>query len=274
MQTLESEAIEIIREAVAGAQRPAMLWAEGKESAVLLHLARSSFYPRPLPFPVFYLDYGQRNPELNRYRSDQIAEFGIRLLTPTPPLAESAAQTPCPSVQQIARAENLDLVICGLRHDEGRHAAVGQVFAAQDPAHPLTTPDLRPAPWGLYHTHRRTEEILEVFPLAHWTALDVWLYIESEGIPIAPLYLAAERWVRRSGDRWILIDPDRPRGVADRGEPRWVRVPSLAERPLIAVESRAETLESLIAELLEAPVTPESSQDPVTEIQGIQEDRA
>ncbi|QIK37917.1 adenylyl-sulfate kinase [Caldichromatium japonicum] len=258
MQTLESESIAIIREAVATTPRPIMLWAEGKDSAVLLHLARKAFYPHPLPLPLLYFDGGRQDPELTRYRSQQMAAAGAEwIIQPLPSAAQGTVhpETICTALSH----QGVGLVLWGFRGDEGRHPPASCIHAifTQDLPVPAAP---RPAPWGLYNTHPRPGEILHVFPLAQWTERDVWLYIKSEGISIAPLYLAAERWVARNGSHWLLADPQ-PQAQAEHLEQRRVRVPTLSTWPPVAVESHAQTLGLLLAEVLRPyPVVLEAMQ--------------
>ncbi len=264
---LEAESIEIIREAVAGAKKPAMLYSIGKDSSVMLHLARKAFYPAAPPFPLLHVDTTWKFRDMYAHRARMVAEAGMELLTHTNPegLAQgvnpfdhgSSYYTDVMKTQALRQALDLhgfDLVFGGARRDEEKSRAKERIFSFRAPGHRWDPKAQRPELWSLYNTHVRDGETIRVFPLSNWTELDIWQYIREHRLPIVPLYYAKERPVVRRGGAWIVVDDERMRlAPGEAVEQRRVRFRTLGCYPLTgAVESDADTLDAIVAETLNA----------------------
>lgn len=267
MTNLESESIEIIREAVAGAQKPVMLYSIGKDSSAMLHLARKAFYPAPPPFPLLHVDTTWKFRAMYEHRARMAAESGMELIVHVneeglhaginPFTHGSSYYTDVMKTQALRQAldrHGFDVVFGGARRDEEKSRAKERVFSFRSAGHRWDPKAQRPELWNLYNTHVRPGETIRVFPLSNWTELDIWQYIQAENIPIVPLYFAAERPVVRRGGTWILVDDDRlPLEPGERPEWRRVRFRTLGCYPLTgAIESNATTLEEIIAETFNA----------------------
>ena len=263
MQLLEDESIEIIREAVANAQNPVMMYSIGKDSSVMLHLARKAFYPAPPPFPLLHVDTGWKFKEMYVHRDRMVAESGMKLITHTNPLGISEGVGPfthgsnyhtdvmkTQALKQALDANGFDVVLGGARRDEEKSRAKERIFSFRAPGHRWESDAQRPELWNLYNTHIQADESIRVFPISNWTELDIWQYIYAESIPIVPLYLAAQRPVVKRDGQWIMIDDERfPFAEGETAEMRQVRFRTLGCWPLTAaIESDADTLESIIAE--------------------------
>ena len=267
MNSLEAESIEIIREAVATSRNPVMMYSIGKDSSVLLHLARKAFYPAPPPFPLLHVDTGWKFKAMYAHRDRMIAESGARLITHINPAGVEAGVGPfthgsnyhtdvmkTQGLKQALDAHKFDVVFGGARRDEEKSRAKERVFSFRAPNHRWDPKAQRPELWSLYNTHIRPDETIRVFPISNWTELDVWQYIHAENIPIVPLYLAAERPVVQRGGQWLMVDDERfPFQPGERAEMRRVRFRTLGCWPLTAaVESDADTIEEVIAETFSA----------------------
>lgn len=267
MNSLESESIEILREAVATARNPVMLYSIGKDSSVMLHLARKAFYPTPPPFPLMHVDTRWKFAAMYAHRDRMVAECGMQLITHINPqgLAEGVGPythgsnyhtdvMKTQALKQALDAYAFDVVFGGARRDEEKSRAKERVFSFRAPGHRWEPKAQRPELWSLYNTRIQSDETIRVFPLSNWTELDIWQYIHQEQIPIVPLYLAAERPVVRRGGQWIMVDDDRfPFLAGEQVEMRRVRFRTLGCWPLTAaIESEADTLEAVIAETLNA----------------------
>jgi sulfate adenylyltransferase subunit 2 len=264
---LEAESIEIIREAVAGAKKPAMLYSIGKDSSVMLHLARKAFYPAKPPFPLLHVDTTWKFRDMYAHRARMVAEAGMDLLTHTNPegLAQgvnpfdhgSSHYTDVMKTQALRQALDLhgfDLVFGGARRDEEKSRAKERIFSFRAPGHRWDPKSQRPELWSLYNTRVREGESIRVFPLSNWTELDIWQYIRAHRLPIVPLYFAKERPVVRRSGAWLMVDDDRMRlAPGEVIEQRRVRFRTLGCYPLTgAIESDAETLDEIVAETLNA----------------------
>lgn len=262
-QQLEAEAIEIIREAVAGARKPVMMYSIGKDSSVMLHLARKAFHPAPPPFPLLHVDTGWKFREMYAHRDRMVGESGMRLLVHTNP--EGIRQNVNPfthgsnyhtdvmktqALRQALDEHQFDVVFGGARRDEEKSRAKERVFSFRSAGHRWDPKSQRPELWNLYNTRTRPDESIRVFPLSNWTELDIWQYLHVEGIPIVPLYFAAMRPVVRRSGMWIMVDDDRmPLEPGEVPETRLVRFRTLGCYPLTAaIESPAATMEEIIAE--------------------------
>jgi sulfate adenylyltransferase subunit 2 len=260
---LESESIEIIREAVAGARRPVMMYSIGKDSSVLLHLARKAFHPAVPPFPLLHVDTTWKFREMYGHRDRMAAEAGMRLIVHTNAEGLAAGVSPfthgssyytdvmkTQALRQVLDAHGFDIVMGGARRDEEKSRAKERVFSFRAAGHRWDPKAQRPELWSLYNTHVREGETLRVFPLSNWTELDIWRYIRAESIPIVPLYLARERPVVRRGAQWLMVDDERfVLQPGEKPEMRRVRFRTLGCYPLsAAIEREAGTLDALIEE--------------------------
>ncbi len=267
MNTLEAEAIQIFREAVAGARNPVMMYSIGKDSSVMLHLARKAFYPAPPPFPLLHIDTGWKFQAMYAHRARMVAETGMKLITHTNPEGLAAGVGPfthgssyhtdvmkTQALKQALDAFGFDLVFGGARRDEEKSRAKERVFSFRAHGHRWDPKAQRPELWDLYNTRINPDETIRVFPISNWTELDIWQYIHQEKIPIVPLYLAADRPVVKRGGQWLMVDDDRfPFQPGEKPEMRKVRFRTLGCWPLTAaIESEADTLEAVIAETFNA----------------------
>ncbi|MCY2950127.1 MAG: sulfate adenylyltransferase subunit CysD [Planctomycetota bacterium] len=262
-QQLEAEAIEIIREAVAGARKPVMMYSIGKDSSVMLHLARKAFYPAPPPFPLLHIDTTWKFQAMYTHRARMVEESGMELLTHTNP--EGLKQNVNPfthgsnyhtdvmktqALRQALDMHGFDVVFGGARRDEEKSRAKERVFSFRSAGHRWDPKSQRPELWNLYNTRTRPDESIRVFPISNWTELDIWQYLHVEKIPIVPLYFAAKRPVVKRGGMWIMVDDNRmPLEPGEIPEMRMVRFRTLGCYPLTAAfESPATTMEEIIAE--------------------------
>ncbi|MEX2324416.1 MAG: sulfate adenylyltransferase subunit CysD [Nitriliruptoraceae bacterium] len=265
LQQLEAEAMFVFREVVAQCERPVMLYSVGKDSSVLLHVARKAFYPGPVPFPLLHVDTTWKFREMIAFRDRIADEMGLDLIVHTnqegaasginPFEHGSANYTDVMKTQALKQALSdggFDAAFGGARRDEEKSRAKERVFSFRDRHHRWDPKNQRPELWSLYNGRVHSGESMRVFPLSNWTELDIWQYIWLEDIPIVPLYLSAPRPVVERDGVLIMVDDDRfkfsPGEVA---EQRWVRFRTLGCYPLTgAVESRATTLPEVIQEML------------------------
>ncbi|HQW40408.1 MAG TPA: sulfate adenylyltransferase subunit CysD [Flavobacteriales bacterium] len=267
MKELEAESIEIIREAVATARNPVMMYSVGKDSSVMLHLARKAFYPAPPPFPLLHVDTKWKFKEMYTHRERMVNESGMKLLTHTNPEGieqgvgpfthGSGYHTDVMKTQALKQALDMhkfDLVFGGARRDEEKSRAKERVFSFRSAGHRWDPKAQRPELWNLYNARIKPDESIRVFPISNWTEQDIWNYILQENILIVPLYLAAERPVVKFNGQWIMVDDDRyPFKDGEKAVMKKVRFRTLGCWPLTAaVESDADTLEAVIAETLNA----------------------
>ncbi len=266
LSDLESDAIEILREGVAGARRPVMMYSIGKDSAVLMHLARKAFWPAPPPFPFLHIDTTWKFREMTEHRDEMATQFNLDLRVHinrdgvaagiTPFTHGSRRYTSVMKTQAFLAALDAgryDIVFIGARRDEEASRAKERIFSLRNANHQWDPKRQRPEFWRVYNTQLGEGDSLRVSPLSNWTELDVWQYIEQENIPIVSLYLAADRPVVRRDDQWIMVDDDRmPLEVGEEPEFRRVRFRTLGCYPLTgAHESDAATLADVIAETSE-----------------------
>ena len=264
---LEAESIEIIREAVATSLRPVMMYSIGKDSSVMLHLARKAFWPAPPPFPLLHVDTGWKFREMIAFRDRIARESGMKLVVHTNPEGVAAGVNPfthgsethtdvmkTQALRQALDAGGYDVVFGGARRDEEKSRAKERIFSFRAAGHRWDPKAQRPELWNLYNTRIAAGESIRVFPISNWTEADIWQYIAAEAIDIVPLYFAAERPVVRRGGQWIMVDDDRmPLEPGEVPELRRVRFRTLGCYPLTAaVESDADTLAAIVAETLGA----------------------
>lgn len=265
LQRLEADSIRIMREAVAECERPVMLYSVGKDSAVMLHLARKAFYPSKPPFPLLHVDTTWKFRDMYDFRDERVAEYGMDLLVHQNPEAlrlginpfthGSAVHTDVWKTEGLKQAldeHGFDLAFGGARRDEEKSRAKERVFSLRSAQHRWDPKMQRPELWGVYNARLNPGESVRVFPLSNWTELDVWQYIHLEGIPIVPLYFAAERPVVERNGTLIMVDDDRmPLEPGEVPELRSVRFRTLGCYPLTgAIESTAATLTEIIQEML------------------------
>ncbi|MCL4713438.1 MAG: sulfate adenylyltransferase subunit CysD [Hyphomonadaceae bacterium] len=265
LQSLEAESIHILRETAAELQRPVLLYSMGKDSAVLLHLAKKAFFPGKLPFPLLHVDTTWKFRDMYAMRDRAAAEHELivyrnpdaaaRNINPFEHGSELHTQLWKTEGLRRALAEyGFDAAIGGARRDEEKSRAKERIFSLRS-AHQRWDPkNQRPELWSLYNTRVRPGESFRVFPLSNWTELDVWQYIEAERIPVAPLYFSAERRVVRRSGAWIMMDDERMQIEAgEQPEMRRVRFRTLGCYPLSgAVESEAESVGDIIREIAES----------------------
>ncbi len=267
LQRLEAESIAIMREAVATAERPVMLYSIGKDSSVLLHLARKAFYPAKPPFPLLHVDTTWKFQDMYAFRAQAIERAGVELIVHTNQEGVKEGVTPfthgsslytdimkTEALRQALDLHRFDVAFGGARRDEERSRAKERVFSLRTARHGWDPKRQRPELWRTYNTYKRSGESFRVFPLSNWTELDIWLYIYAEQIPIVPLYLAAARPVIDRDGLIIMVDDDRyPLAEGEQPELRSVRFRTLGCYPLSgAVESDAATLAEVIVEVLSA----------------------
>ncbi|WP_288434968.1 sulfate adenylyltransferase subunit CysD [uncultured Pseudomonas sp.] len=269
LKQLEAESIHIIREVAAEFDNPVMLYSIGKDSAVMLHLARKAFFPGKLPFPVLHVDTGWKFQAMYEFRDRMVADMGLDLLVHKNPegVAQginpfthgSAKHTDIMKTQGLKQALDkygFDAAFGGARRDEEKSRAKERVYSFRDSKHRWDPKNQRPELWNIYNGKTNKGESIRVFQLSNWTELDIWQYIYLEGIPIVPLYFAAEREVIEKNGTLLMIDDDRilehlsPEEKA-RIHKRQVRFRTLGCYPLTgAVESQATTLTDIIQEML------------------------
>jgi len=265
LQRLEAESIQIMREVAAEADNPVMLYSVGKDSAVMLHLARKAFFPAVPPFPLLHVDTGWKFKAMYEFRDSIVKAYGMELLTHKNP--EGVAQKVNPfthgsslhtdimktqGLKQALDMHKFDIAFGGARRDEEKSRAKERVFSFRSAQHRWDAKNQRPELWQLYNARKQRDESIRVFPISNWTELDIWQYIYREQIPIVPLYLAAERPVVMRDGSLIMVDDDRmPMKEGEVPEMRSVRFRTLGCYPLTgAVESTANTLEGIIQEML------------------------
>jgi sulfate adenylyltransferase subunit 2 len=265
LQRLEAESIYILREVVAECEKPVMLYSIGKDSAVMLHLARKAFYPAKPPFPLLHVDTTWKFRAMYEFRDRMARELGVDLIVHINPdgLAQginpfthgSQVHTDVMKTQGLKQALDkygFDVAFGGARRDEEKSRAKERIFSFRSAQHRWDPKNQRPELWSLYNTRKQKGESIRVFPISNWTELDVWQYIHLENIPIVPLYFSARRPVVKRDGALIMVDDDRmPLLPGERPEMRSVRFRTLGCYPLTgAVESEATTLPQIIQEML------------------------
>ncbi|WP_395944989.1 sulfate adenylyltransferase subunit CysD [Brevundimonas sp.] len=265
LQRLEAESIHIMREVAAEAERPVMLYSIGKDSAVMLHLAKKAFYPSKPPFPLLHVDTTWKFRAMYEMREQAAADLGVELLVHQNPEAVARGINPfdhgsalhtdlwkTEGLKQALSLHGFDAAFGGARRDEEKSRAKERIFSFRTAEHRWDPKNQRPELWRLYNTRKRPGESIRVFPISNWTELDVWQYIHLEQIPIVPLYLAAERPVVERDGALIMVDDDRFRlRPGETPQMRSVRFRTLGCYPLTgAVESTASTLPEVIQEML------------------------
>ncbi|MBY5978984.1 sulfate adenylyltransferase subunit CysD [Ferrimonas balearica] len=265
LKQLEAESIHIFREVVAEFDNPVMLYSIGKDSSVLLHLARKAFYPGKLPFPLLHVDTDWKFREMIAFRDRLAKEYELDLIVHKNPRGlalginpfdhGSATHTDVMKTEALKQAldqHRFDAAFGGARRDEEKSRAKERVYSFRDQHHRWDPKNQRPELWSLYNGKVNPGESIRVFPLSNWTELDIWQYIYLENIEIVPLYLAAPRPVVERDGSLIMVDDERmPLAPGEVPEQRMVRFRTLGCYPLTgAVESEADSLEGIIQEML------------------------
>jgi len=265
LKQLEAESIHIIREVAAEFQNPVMLYSIGKDSGVMLHLAKKAFEPAPIPFPLLHVDTTWKFQDMYRFRDTTVKAYGCKLIVHINQDGVKAGVNPFASGSQVhtrvMKTEALkaaldhykfDAAFGGARRDEEKSRAKERIFSFRDRFHQWDPKNQRPELWSDYNTKVRQGESIRVFPLSNWTELDVWLYTLLEKLPIVPLYLAAPRPVVSRGKNLIMVDDARmPLEPGEQPVMKSVRFRTLGCYPLSgAVESLADNLPQVIEEML------------------------
>jgi sulfate adenylyltransferase subunit 2 len=267
LKRLEAESIYIFREVAAQFAKPVLLYSIGKDSTVLLHLARKAFFPGRLPFPVLHIDTTWKFREMIAFRDATARRFDLDLIVHTNQEGIRAGITPfshgsrkytdvmkTEALKQALDVHGFDASFGGARRDEEKSRAKERIYSFRDRNHQWDPKNQRPELWNLYNARLNKGEEIRVFPLSNWTELDIWQYIHQEGLDIVPLYFAKERPVVVREGTLIMLDDDRmPLQAGEKPEMRRVRFRTLGCYPLSgAVESGADTLPGIIAEMLES----------------------
>jgi len=264
LRRLESESIGIMREVAAEFRAPVMLYSIGKDSSVMLHLARKAFFPGKPPFPLLHIDTGWKFREMIAFRDETARRLGLDLIVHTneegkarginPITSGSALHTAVMKTEALKQAldhHGFDAAFGGARRDEEKSRAKERIFSLRSAEHGWNPKNQRPELWRLYNTRLGQGESMRVFPLSNWTELDVWEYIAAEGIPVVPLYFAERRPVVNRQGVLIMVDDDRlPLQPGEQPEMRLVRFRTLGCYPLTgAIESAAATPSDIVEEL-------------------------
>ena len=267
LDRLEAESIHILREVAAEFRNPVMLYSVGKDSSVLLHLLVKAFFPARPPIPLLHVDTGWKFREMIAFRDRRAAETGVELYTHTNPDGVARGIGPfshgatvhtdvmkTQALKQALDKWQFDAAIGGARRDEEKSRAKERIFSFRNAQHRWDPKNQRPELWNVYNTRIHQGESVRVFPISNWTELDVWLYVYREKIPVPSLYFAAERAVVERDGALIMVDDARlPLRPGEEPQMRKVRFRTLGCYPLTgAIESEADTLEKIIAEMLVA----------------------
>ena len=265
LQRLEAESIQIFREVVAECEKPVMLYSIGKDSSVMLHVAKKAFYPAPPPFPLLHVDTTWKFRAMYEFRDRMARESGMELIVYVNPEGIARGINPfthgsqvhtdvmkTQGLKQALDKYGFDAAFGGARRDEEKSRAKERVFSFRSAAHRWDPKNQRPELWSLYNTRKAKGESIRVFPISNWTELDVWQYIHLEGIPIVPLYFAAPRPVVERDGALIMVDDERmPLNDGETPQMKTVRFRTLGCYPLTgAIESTADTLPKIIQEML------------------------
>ncbi len=264
LDRLEAESIHIMREVMADAAKPVMLYSVGKDSAVMLHLARKAFYPSPPPFPLLHVDTTWKFRAMYELRDRMAAESGMELIVYQNPEAKERGINPfdhgplhtdmwkTEGLKQALDLHGFDVAFGGARRDEEKSRAKERIFSFRTASHGWDPKKQRPELWNLYNARKAKGESIRVFPISNWTELDIWQYIARENIPIVPLYFAAPRPTVVRDGLLLMVDDDRfPLLPGETPVERSVRFRTLGCYPLTgAVESEARTLSEVIQEML------------------------
>jgi len=264
LQRLEAESIHIMREVVAEAQKPVMLYSVGKDSAVMLHLAKKAFYPAPPPFPLMHVDTTWKFQDMYRLRDKAAKAAGMELIVYQNPEAKERGINPfdhgslhtdmwkTEGLKQALDLYGFDAAFGGARRDEEKSRAKERIFSFRTATHAWDPKNQRPELWNLYNAKKNKGESIRVFPLSNWTELDIWQYIMAEQIEIVPLYMAAKRPTVERDGLLLMVDDERfPLAPGEEPVMRSIRFRTLGCYPLTgAIESEAATLAEVVQEML------------------------
>ena len=264
LKALESESIEILRETAAAFRKPVMMYSIGKDSSVLLHLAKKAFYPAPIPFALLHIDTTWKFKEMISFRDQVVVEAGVKLLVHTNQEGVAAGASPFKTgiseytrimktvaLRQALDQHAFDAAIGGSRRDEEKSRAKERIFSVRDEGHKWDPRNQRPELWRTYNTRLAPGQTMRVFPLSDWTEIDIWRYILAENIEVNPLYFAKERPMVKRGEQLIMVDDDRyPLLEGEKPEMIKVRFRTLGCYPLTAaVESTAINITEIVEEV-------------------------
>jgi sulfate adenylyltransferase subunit 2 len=264
LERLEAESIHILREVVSEAEKPVMLYSVGKDSAVMLHLARKAFYPSPPPFPLLHVDTTWKFQAMYELRDRMARESGMELLVYQNPEAQERGINPfdhgplhtdmwkTEGLKQALNLYGFDAAFGGARRDEEKSRAKERIFSFRTASHGWDPKNQRPELWNLYNARKNKGESIRIFPISNWTELDIWQYIHLNDVPIVPLYFAAPRPTVERDGMLLMVDDDRfPLQPGEEPVIRSIRFRTLGCYPLTgAVESEARTLPDVIQETL------------------------
>uniref|UniRef100_UPI00404A428A sulfate adenylyltransferase subunit CysD n=1 Tax=Candidatus Planktophila sp. TaxID=2175601 RepID=UPI00404A428A len=261
---LENESIEILRETAASFRKPVLMYSIGKDSSVLLHLAKKAFYPAPIPFQLLHIDTTWKFKEMISFRDRVVAENSLSLIVNTNKEGVESGVNPFTTgiseytrimktvaLRQALDLHQIDAAIGGSRRDEEKSRAKERIFSVREEGHAWNPRNQRPEMWRTYNTRLAPGQTMRVFPISDWTELDVWRYIEQEKIEVNPLYFAKKRPVVKRGDQLIMVDDDRYQlNPGEKPEMVEVRFRTLGCYPLTAaVQSQATTIEEIVEEV-------------------------
>lgn len=270
LRALENESIEILRETAAAFKNPVLLYSIGKDSSVLLHLARKAFYPAKIPFPMLHIDTKWKFREMISFRDEMADKYAANLLVHTNEEGVKDGVNPFTTgtseytrimktvaLRQALDKYGFDAAIGGSRRDEERSRAKERIFSVRESGHRWDPRQQRPELWRTYNPRIRPDQTMRVFPISDWTELDIWNYIMLEKIPVNPLYFAKERPIVWRGEQIIMVDDERyPLRDGENPEMRRIRFRTLGCYPLTAgVESSATTLEEVFEEVMEVKLS-------------------
>ena len=261
LRSLEAESIYIFREVAAEMARPCLLFSGGKDSTVMLAIARKAFAPAKIPFPIMHIDTGLNFPEVLAYRDRWVKELGLQLIVASVPDAMergvvqeepngSRNRIQTPVLLEAVEKHGFDALFGGARRDEEKARAKERVFSFRDEFGQWDPKNQRPELWSLYNSRVHKGQSIRVFPLSNWTELDIWTYIAAESVEIADLYFAAEREVITRDGMLYMVNEFTPKKNGEKSERRHVRYRTIGDANLTAaVDSEADTLEKIVAEI-------------------------
>lgn len=264
LKALEAESIEIMRETAASYKQPVMMYSIGKDSSVLLHLAKKAFYPAPIPFPVLHIDTTWKFKEMIVFRDQAVAKAGAKLIVHTnqegvasginpfnASISEYTRVMKTVALRQALDKYEFDAAIGGSRRDEEKSRAKERIFSVREAGHKWDPRNQRPELWHTYNTRLAPGQTMRVFPISDWTEVDIWRYIMQEEIEVNPLYFAKSRPIVKRGEQLIMVDDDRyPLNPGESVQLQQVRFRTLGCYPLTAaVESTAQTLTDIVDEV-------------------------
>jgi sulfate adenylyltransferase subunit 2 len=264
LKELEADAIEILRETAAAYRKPVLMYSIGKDSSVLLHLAKKAFFPAPIPFPLLHIDTTWKFKEMISFRDQVIGALGVKLHVHTNKVGVADGANPFTTgiseytrimktvaLRQALDEHGFDAGIGGSRRDEEKSRAKERIFSVRDPGHKWDPRNQRPELWRTFNTRLAPGQTMRVFPLSDWTEIDIWRYIYQENIEVNPLYFAKERPMVKRGEQLIMVDDERyPLLPGEKPEMMRVRFRTLGCYPLTAaVESTATSIAEIVEEV-------------------------